>query len=377
MANLTSVLPTLTAMGIVALRQQVVMPRLVNRDYQPLFGAGRGATINVAIPSAIEAVAVTPAATPPATAAIAPTAVPVTLDQWFEAPFELSDKDLTQVDRGILPMQASEAIKALANKIDSFLFGMYKKFYGYAGTAGTTPFGTDLSAYLEARKVLNNQLAPLEPRFCVINPDAEANALGLRAFQDASFAGTAEVIVNGQIGRKLGALWAMSQNVPTHTKGAAGTILVDNAAGYAAGTTVIHMDGATSKPAVGDILSFAGHTQTYTVVSATDIVAPSDTDVTISPPLVAAVVDNEAVTFRNSHVVNLLFHRDAIAFATAPLQDANIAPGLVATESIVDPMSGLALRLELTREHKRWRWSYDVLYGGAVPRPELGVRIAG
>ena len=43
----------------------------------------------------------------------------------------------------------------------------------------------------------------------------------------------------------------------------------------------------------------------------------------------------------------------------------------------VDEDSGLALRLEITRQYKQYQWSFDALYGGAVIRPELGVIIAG
>ena len=39
--------------------------------------------------------------------------------------------------------------------------------------------------------------------------------------------------------------------------------------------------------------------------------------------------------------------------------------------------SGLSLRLEVTREHKRDRWSIDALYGTKVVRPEGVIKIIG
>jgi hypothetical protein len=46
-------------------------------------------------------------------------------------------------------------------------------------------------------------------------------------------------------------------------------------------------------------------------------------------------------------------------------------------KSAVDPVSGMALRLEVTREHKRTRYSFDVLYGVTTVRKELACRLLG
>ncbi|MHA2067204.1 MAG: P22 phage major capsid protein family protein, partial [Candidatus Thorarchaeota archaeon] len=76
-----------------------------------------------------------------------------------------------------------------------------------------------------------------------------------------------------------------------------------------------------------------------------------------------------------SHQTNVAWHRDAIAFATRPLEQSRAA--VIPPQSAVDPISGLTLRLEITREHKRDRFSFDILYGANVVRRDFGVRLAG
>lgn len=377
--SLTAVLPKLLAQGLLALRQRAVMPRLVNRQYDLRPGT-KGSTVDVPIPSAIAAVAVTPAATPPATEGVSPTSVAIACDQHYEAPFQLSDSDLEKCMDGIIPMQASEAIKALANNVDGALLALYKKVYNFAGTPGTTPFAADMSAYLAANQLLDDALADAEDRMVVINAAAKANALGLRQVFDTSIRGNSNTIIKGDIGDLLGSSWFMDQNVPYHTTGAAtvGTIALDDGAARPVGTKTLHMDGFSVKPSVGDLFTIAGDTQVYTVTASTAL-AGTDSDVSFEPGLkvaLPAVDGNEVVTFKTSHRVNMQFHRDAFAFANRPLE-ASADLGLGYFQSAVDPVTGLVLRLEISREYKRTRFSYDILYGVGAPRPELASRIAG
>ena len=75
----------------------------------------------MAVPSAITTRSVTADVVPPAVTAVTPTSVAITLDQWKEAPFAMSDQAISQVQQGIIPMQMSEAVKSLANTIDGYL----------------------------------------------------------------------------------------------------------------------------------------------------------------------------------------------------------------------------------------------------------------
>ncbi len=368
----TNVVQTLVAMGLSTLRERCLMPRIVNREYEAdIVGVKQGATVNVAVPASITTVAVSPDVVPPAVTAVTPTSVAVTLDQWNAAPFAMSDKAIVQVQDGIIPMQAAEAVKSLANTIDQFLWGFYNRFYSYTGTAGTTPFSSDFSDYLTARKLANTELMPPSDRRMLIDEAAEANVLGLRGAQDASFRGSTQGIQRGEMGELLGADWAMTQNVPTHTVTGAGTVTV-NDAGVEVGDTTLTWDGGGTAPAIGDVFTVAGDSQTYVVESSTATV------ITMHPAAKVAWADDAAVTFKGTGPQNLLLHRDAIAFAMAPLQEtAMTAAKRESQATAVDAESGLVLRLVQMEGYYQNTWSFDALYGANVVRRELGVRIAG
>jgi hypothetical protein len=372
----TNILGTAVAMGLKTLREKLALVFIANRDYEnEITAAKRFATVNVSVPAAVATRTVAPDVVPPAVTAVTPTSIPVTLSQWKEAPFAMDDKGLSQVDRGIVPMQAAEAAKALANGIEDYLWSLSPAFYGFAGQSGVTPFQTDLGAYLDARNVGNKQLMDVDPRYVVLSSDAEAAALGLRAFQDASFRGDTAGITEGIIGRKLGALWVMSQRVPTHTAGTGSGYLVNNGAGYAAGIKTITVDTGSGTLLAGDIFSFASHSNTYTVVST--VGGGTVTSITFEPGLAIAILDNDPITKRASFVENLLIQRDAMTFAMAPLQDTVQVPGATLQAVAIDEVSGLALRLEVSRQHRQVQWSYDALYGGSIVRANAAVFIAG
>lgn len=389
MANtLTAIMPKILAKALLVLRERAVMPRLVNSDYST-DTAKKGSTIDVSVPSAVTTSNVVPSQVPPAGKNTVTATVQIVLDQWKQndAIF-LTDKDFQEVEeRDILPGQLNEAIRALANDVNDHIMTEYKGIYGSYGVTTTIPFNsTDTVKHAtQPRKVLNQQLCPREDRRMVMNFDAEASALALAQFADAEKTLSNQVKIEGEIGRKYGMDMVADDKVPTHTAGTiTGTIVASGTNAIGASKVVLATDVSEAVDILkGDIVTFAGDTQQYVATVDSTIAASTTGDLNVSPDLLIAKSAGEALTMThgsgNDYTVNLAFHRDAFAFATRPLQAD--PPGMTLGGSNVismqDPVTGLVLRLEVSRQHKQIAWEFDILWGSKLVRPELACRVVG
>lgn len=374
--NNSAILPKILARGLLALREQAIMPRLVNGDYSRE-AAQKGDTIDVPIPSGLTVSDVTPSNTPPAPADSSPSKVQIQLNNWKKVGFHLNDKDVLEVDRNehFVPMQMSEAVRALANSINVSVQNAYTGVYGYVGTAGTTPFGSAVAAATDARKVLNKQLCPRENRRMVLDFDAEAAALALPDFQRVNEVGGTGPKIEGELGRKFGFDIYTDDAIATHTAGGQGTPLVDGAT--SAGSSSLVVNGITGAFVEGDIFTIAGDSQTYAVKGATSLAGTAQT-LTIAPALKKNAANDAALTVKDDHKVNLAFHRDAFALAMRPLAGATASDGYGSQiVSMTDPVTGLSMRLEVSRQYKQVVYELDALWGVGLIRPELATRIAG
>lgn len=381
--SLSAVMPKILARGLLALREQAVMPRLVNSDYST-DAAEKGDTIDIPVPSVIAASDVAPSATLTDPADVTASKVSVSLSNWKKAGFHLSDKDLMNVEsnNSFVPMQLSEAVRALANEINTSIHQQYKGIYGVVGSDAAVPFASTVGDAVNARKVLHQQRAPRENRRAVLNFDAEANMLALSQFSDVDKAGDLGPKIEGMIGRKYGFDWFADDGVLTHTAGTlsantAGDATINSSASVGA-TSLDIASTAGGTFVEGDIFTIAGDSQTYVVTAGVTIGSSSNATVTIQPALQVAVSGTEILTIKDSHVVNMAFHRDAFAFAARPLYDATMDIGLGNEIMMLqDPQTGMILRLELSRQNKRTVWELDALWGAKLVRPELACRIIG
>ena len=388
--TLTAILTQILAKGMMTLRQPCLMTRLVNTDYS-LEAKKKGQTIDIPLSTAMSAEDVSPAATPSAPTALTPKVAQITLDNWMHADFGLNDMEVGRIraDQDFIPLQMQEAFKSLANAINTSVFDTYKGVYGYVGTAGDTPFGTgvEVASATSLRRVLHEQSCPKDNRRAVLDYAAEAAALNLAPFSDAEKRGSSATKTTGELGNIFGFDWNSDDGVPTHTRGAigAGDLTVNGVNAKGATSVSIAKGSGTSWEAVeGDIISFAGDTQTYVITADTTVVHTDNTSVPIAPALKIATEGSEEVTTRDSHVVNLGFHRDAFGLAMRS-PDAGIkdllgqgkAGNVMESVILQDPVTKLIMRLELIRGYKMTMWDVDCLWGTALVDSARAARLAG
>lgn len=403
--TLSNIMPKILARGLMTLRQRCIMPRIVNSDYS-IEAAKKGTTIDVPVPVAVGVSDVAIATTPVGPSALTPAVVQIPLDQWVQNdPIGLSDKELVEIDANehFLPMQMQEAVKALASNVNQFIFakykGQYRGVYGMIGnpsvlystiidpfdTAASTEDTNGVSAATNAKKILNIQLCPRTDRRGVLNFDAEANALDLASFHQAERIMSNVVVMEGEIGRKFGIDWVADDDVPDHTAGSVQETTPTNCkinVTTAVGDVTVSIKDSTNTETLlrGDIIQFANDTdRTYVVIgSASHTILSAGTSVGIYPAMRSIEAEDDLVHVANDHAVNMVFHRDAFAFATRPLlansQQYSLGNQMI---SMQDPKTGLILRLEVSRQHKQTVWEFDILYGADLVRPDLAMRIAG
>lgn len=382
--QIETLIPRIVSRGLLGLRQQAILPRLVNSDLSAET-ARKGDVIDVPMAQPITVSDVEPGATMPPMDDSVIQSVPVRLNHWKKASFYLTDQEMAHIEQSeqFMPLQMHEAIRALVAAVHQSILDVCHRSKHLIGhpdflpfqpyTSGTRKIYHELETVIEARRILNAESAPKQGRFGVLNFDAEASALALPQFYQAQQSGASTVPMEGEIGRKFGIDWYSSDLVPIAGKGAVSTIF---GASKSAGTTKIDVSSAAETIHPGQTFRFAtDYDQHYTVTHA-EHTSSSKQTLTISPALVKNFPNNSTMTWIFEKPLSVVMHRDAIALAMRPLTDS----GLEITNnsqmmSVTDPETGLSLRLEVSRQYKRTVWEFDLLWGVELIRPEFLVRI--
>jgi hypothetical protein len=373
------------AMGMKALRRKTSLLKYVTRYDREFNSSFQGDTVVVPLPHVFQdsdVGDVIPSNINPAPSDIAPNFGVVTLNNWKKVAYALTDKEVSDLQAGTFTAQFDAAMDALARTIVRNVWLNYLGVYQAVGTAGVTPFASNITIAGAARKLLFQAGVPAENRAMILGFDADAEAINLAIFQQYLQAGTTETLREGIIGRASGFDWDTDAYLPsfvggTLSNGIGKSALVNGA--VSVGATSVNIDSLTltGTLVIGDIFTVAGSTQQYVVTANRLVLGNAIAALTFSPAAKTTFADNAVITFVANHALAAMaMHPQAICFASKPLDNVTFEGGSQIRQ-YPDPMSGLTVCLEITRQYKQTVAEFSCLWGSSLVRPECAVRILG
>ena len=403
MGNSLLTIDMITRKALEILENNLVLTRTVNRQYDDSFaveGAKIGSTLRIRLPD--RALVTDGAALQVQDDNEQFTTLSVSSQKHIGVNF--TSAELTMQLDDFAERVLKPRISQLASSIDADVANSFKSIYNSVGTPGTTP-ATSL-VLLQAQQKLNENAAVMSPRYATVNPAANAGLVeGLKGLFNPTDV-VSRQFKNGLMG--TGVLGyeeiSMSQSIKQFSTGTfsrtASTTVGTTISAQGATTVVLSQGSATTTLKVGDVFTIGsvfsvnpqtrestGALQQFVVTEDTAGVAGTYT-VKVSPAIYTAAnalatVDSfpqsgAVVTFLGSastqYPQNLVYHKDAITFATADLllpQGVDMASRQV--------HNGISLRVvrQYDINNDRLPCRIDVLYGYGVIRPQMAVRMWG
>ena len=264
----------------------------------------------------------------------------------------------------------AQAIRAVTNEVEADLCGLQSTFSRAVGTAGTTPFGTanDYTDASKALQVLKDNGSPLQDNQLVINTSAGVNLLGKQA--NVSDAGSDSILRQGVLLDVNG--MPIRESAQVNSVAAVGTTAnAVTTAGHAVGSTSIVLKaGGSGTILAGDVITFAGDTNQYVVV--TGVGAVSGATIVIAAPGLrqALPVGDKAISIVAASARNMAFNRSAIVLASR--QPARPVEGDMALDvtTITDPRSGLSMEFAMYQGYRKVRYEVALAWGVKNIKPE-------
>jgi hypothetical protein len=294
-------------------------------------------------------------------------------------------------------------VSQLAASIDADVANAYREIYSSVGTPGTTP-GTSL-VLLQAQQKLNENAAGMSPRYATVNPAANAGLVeGMKGLFNPTDT-ISKQFKNGMMG--TGVLGFdeinMSQSIVNHTTGVTPTAPIVATTVSAQGATSLAISFTSGSPTfkVGDVFTIGGvfavnpqtrqstgSLQQFTVTADVSVSSGTTATLSVSPAIFTSAhalatvnsfpQSSAALTFlggsATQYAQNLVYHKDAITFATADLllpQGVDMASRQV--------HNGISMRIvrQYDINNDRMPCRIDVLYGYKVIRPAMACRLWG
>lgn len=377
--TLTNLIPTLFAAADIVSREQVGFIPAVTRDSR-IDRVAINQTVNIPVVGAITPVSITPGAYAPDTGGAAPGNVAVTISNQYAAPIAWNGDEQIVVDQtgvydSIMAQRFAQGMRAIVNMVESDLGALHIATSRAYGTYNVQPFGTaaDLSDMAQCIKILEDNGAPQSDLRAVLSSAAIANIRGKQSVLfKANEAGTDAMLRRGIIGDILGVGIGSSAGVKTNvTAGTNNGSAATNTAGYAIGATTITLGSAgTGTIIAGDIITFAGDTNKYLVVTGDADVSNGGSIVIAEPglrvaiPTSATVITTVAATDRN-----MVFSKSSIVLATRTPYMPTGGDAAADVIDIVDPVSGLAFQVAMYKQYRQVHFEVALAWGVKMVAP--------
>jgi hypothetical protein len=373
MANtLTSLFPDLyEAMDVVS-RELVGFIPAVSRDHS-IERAAVGQTIRSFVAPSALATNITPGVTPPNDGDQTIGNIAMTISKARRVPFRWAGEETRAVNSGagfgnIKVNQIAQAIRTLTNEMEVDLANQFIQASRVTGTAGTTPFASNLSDPAQLRKILSDNGAPLSDLQLVVDTTAGAALRTLTQLTKANEAADTSMLRQGTLLDIHGFQIRESAQVSQAAAVGTGASYTSNASAYAVGATAITLITGTGTVLAGDVVTFAGDTNKYVV--AAGVAAPGV--ITLAAPglrkaLAASAV---AMTIVGAATRNMGFARTALALATrAPAlpEGGDMAED---RQTIVDPRTGMAFEIAMYAQYRQMQYEISAVWGTQVFKPE-------
>ena len=399
MSNSILTIDMITRKALEILENNLVLTRNVNRQYDDSFaveGAKIGSTLRIRLPD--RALVTDGAALQVQDDNEQFTTLTVANQKHIGVNF--TSAELTMQLDDFAERVLKPRISQLASSIDADVANAYKTIGNSVGTPGTTP-STSL-VLLQAQQKLNENAAVMNPRYATVNPAANAGLVeGMKGLFNPTDT-ISKQFKNGMMG--MGVLGFdevnMSQSIKQHTTGtrvATGATVASTVTSEGASTLSLTV-GSGETIAVGDVFTiadcYAVNPQTrestgslFQFVALASSTSTTTATVTVAPmysanhalaTMLTLPVSGKAVVFTGTastqYPQNLIYHKDAITFATADLllpQGVDMAARAV--------HNGISLRVvrQYDINNDRMPCRIDVLYGYSTIRPQMAVRMWG
>ena len=399
MSNSILTIDMITRKALEILENNLVLTRNVNRQYDDSFaveGAKIGSTLRIRLPD--RALVTDGAALQVQDDNEQFTTLTVASQKHIGVNF--TSAELTMQLDDFAERVLKPRISQLASSIDADVANAYKTIGNTVGTPGTTP-STSL-VLLQAQQKLNENAAVMSPRYATVNPAANAGLVeGMKGLFNPTDT-ISKQFKNGMMGTGVLGFEEvnMSQSIKQHSTGTrAATGNTTGAAVTTEGSSTLTLTvGSGETIAVGDVFTiadcYAVNPQTrestgslFQFVALASSTSTTTATVTVAPmysassalaTMLTLPATSKAVVFvgtaSTQYPQNLVYHKDAITFATADLllpQGVDMAARAV--------HNGISLRVvrQYDINNDRMPCRIDVLYGFSTIRPQMACRIWG